>query len=328
MKNRIILDDNTLVSAQNVGMKFRLREKRADTLKERFVGIFRGENKHKDLTVLKDISFEIKRGESLGVIGHNGAGKSTLLKIVAGIFRPTEGAIATNGRMVLLNLGAGFDMEASATENVYLNGAILGFTRKQMRDRFDSIVEFSELSKFMDMPLKNFSSGMVSRLGFAIAIDVHPDLMLVDEVLSVGDANFSKKCMAKIEDLKREGVSFMFVSHSIGQVQHLCEKTLWIENSEVKEYGDSKTVCTNYLKYCSDLTAQNAPKQTEAAKPEQPVVHQSSALSKAPNGSTSATDVQSEAAPTPQQTATPEQEVADLANPAAAAQTEQKNENQ
>lgn len=270
MKNTIILDDNTLVSAQNVGMKFRLREKRADTLKERFVAIFKGENKHNDLTVLKNISFEIKRGESLGVIGHNGAGKSTLLKVVAGIFRPTEGTVATNGRTVLLNLGAGFDMEASAEENVFLNGAILGFTRKQMRDRFDSIVEFSELGKFMKMPLKNFSSGMVSRLGFAIAIDVHPDLMLVDEVLSVGDANFSKKCMAKIEELKRSGVSFMFVSHSIGQVQHLCEKTLWIENSETREYGDSKTVCAKYMKYCADITAQSAQKPAAPQpKPEQ-----------------------------------------------------------
>ena len=266
MKNEIILDDNTLVSAQNVGMEFILREKRADTLKERFVALFKGENKHKKLTVLQDISFDIKRGESLGVIGHNGAGKSTLLKIVAGIFRPTAGAVATNGRVVLLNLGAGFDMEASAEENVFLNGAILGFTRKQMRDRYDSIVEFSELGKFMKMPLKNFSSGMVSRLGFAIAIDVHPDLMLVDEVLSVGDANFSKKCMAKIEEMKRSGVSFMFVSHSIPSVQHLCEKTLWIENSQMKEYGDSKTVCTNYVKYCAELNSQATPKPVETAK--------------------------------------------------------------
>ena len=264
--NKIILDDNTLVSAQNVGMKFRLREKRADTLKERFVGLFRGENKHKDLQVLQDVSFEIKRGESLGVIGHNGAGKSTLLQIVAGIYRPTSGAIATNGRVVLLNLGAGFDYEASAEENVFLNGAILGFTRKQMRERYDSIVEFSELGKFMKMPIKNFSSGMVSRLGFAIAIDVHPDLMLIDEVLSVGDANFSKKCMAKIEQLKQSGVSFMFVSHAIGSVQHLCEKTLWIENSVVKEYGDSKTVCGNYLKYCSDMTNQPAPPKQDSVQ--------------------------------------------------------------
>ena len=268
MKKDIILEDNILVCAQNVGMKFRLREKRADTLKERFVALFRGENKHKDLTVLKDISFEIKRGESLGVIGHNGAGKSTLLKIVAGIFRPTVGAIATNGRVVLLNLGAGFDMEASAEENVFLNGAILGFTRKQMRERYNSIVEFSELGKFMKMPLKNFSSGMVSRLGFAIAIDVRPDLMLVDEVLSVGDANFSKKCMAKIEELKRDGVSFMFVSHNIGQVQRLCQKTLWIENSEVKEYGETKEVCTNYLKYCSELNEKAEQKQPDAPKPQ------------------------------------------------------------
>lgn len=253
-----IAEDNSvdvLVEAKNLGMKFKLRESKVDTLKERVVQLFKRKNKKKFLTVLEEVNFEIRRGESLGVIGHNGAGKSTLLKIVAGIYRPTSGSIKTHGEVILLNLGAGFDMEANAIENIFLNGAILGFSRKQMKERLNSIIEFSELQDFMNMPLKNYSSGMISRLGFAIAIDIKPDLLLVDEVLSVGDANFQKKSMAKIEELKQKGVSFMYVSHNTASVQKLCEKTLWIENSKVMEYGDSKEVCKHYQEYCTKLNA-------------------------------------------------------------------------
>lgn len=254
-KNQIVLKKDVLVSAENLDMKFKMRSVKFDTLKERVVGLFTKKHTKNTLTVLNDVSFEIKKGESLGVIGHNGAGKSTLLKIVAGIFKPTSGKIETQGKIVLLNIGTGFDMEANAEENIFLNGAILGFTRKQMKERFKSIIEFSELGEFMQMPLKNYSSGMISRLGFAIAIDVCPDLLLVDEVLSVGDANFQKKCLAKIDELKEKGVSFMFVSHNIAQVRKLCEKTLWIENSKVMAYGDTKQVCDEYTKYCTSLAA-------------------------------------------------------------------------
>lgn len=252
-KAKIKLDENLLVKADNVSMSFKIRHNRVDTLKERFVELFKKKQKKETLTVLNDVSFEIKRGESLGVIGHNGAGKSTLLKIVAGIYTPTAGQVTSQGKIVLLNIGTGFDMEASAEENIYLNGAILGFTRKQMKERFNSIIEFAELQDFVKMPLKNFSSGMVSRLGFAIGIDVMPDLLLVDEVLSVGDVNFQKKCAQKIEELKQNGVSFMFVSHNISQVQKLCEKTLWIENSKVMDYGDSNEICAKYTEYCRKL---------------------------------------------------------------------------
>lgn len=249
------IETELLVKAENISMSFRKPEAKYDTLKERIVSLFKGKkNKVNKLEVLKDISFDIKKGESLGVIGHNGAGKSTLLKIVAGIYAPTTGSVETNGKIMLLNLGAGFDMEADAIENMYLNGAILGFTRKQIKERIDSIVEFSELGDFLHMPIKNYSSGMVSRLGFAVAINIEPDLLLVDEVLSVGDINFQKKCHAKIEELKAKGVSFMFVSHNIAQVKQLCEKTLWIENSKVMEYGDSETVCKKYLDYCNKLS--------------------------------------------------------------------------
>ena len=166
---------------------------------------------------------------------------------------------------MLLNLGAGFDMEADATENIYLNGAILGFTRKQMKEKFDSIIEFSELGDFMDMPLKNYSSGMISRLGFAIAINIEPELMLVDEVLSVGDANFQKKCTEKIDEFKSKGVSFMFVSHAIPQVRKICEKTIWIENSKVMAYGETNEVCDKYVAYCARLQKnQQKPNPTPA----------------------------------------------------------------
>ena len=250
--NNSALKKDILVHAENVGMKFKMRASKVNTLKARFVELFKGGPKHNKLDVLENISFEIKKGESLGVIGHNGAGKSTLLKIVAGIYKPTSGIMKTQGKIVLLNIGAGFDMEASAEENIYLNGAILGFSRKQMEERFNSIVEFSELQDFMKMPLKNYSSGMISRLGFAIAIDINPDLLLVDEVLSVGDQNFQNKCMQKINELKSRGVSFMFVSHNTNQVESLCEKVLWIENSTVKDYGDAHEVCKRYLEFCNE----------------------------------------------------------------------------
>lgn len=252
-KKQIKLKKDVLVKAEDVGMKFKIRAEKFDTLKERVVALFTKKHEVNTLHVLENVSFEIKKGESLGVIGHNGAGKSTLLKIVAGIYRPTAGRVYTQGKIVLLNIGVGFDMEATAEENIYLNGAILGFTRKQMREKFDSIIEFSELGDFMKMPLKNYSSGMISRLGFAIAIDICPDLLLVDEVLSVGDVNFQRKCLAKIEELRSKGVSFMFVSHNVNQVKKFCEKTLWIENSKVMAYGDTSEVCKKYLDYCSKL---------------------------------------------------------------------------
>ena len=260
------LPKNILAKAENVSMEFKKATIKYDTLKERVVALFkRKKAKSNVIRVLEGVNFEIKKGESLGVIGHNGAGKSTLLKIVAGIYPPTEGKVQTNGKVMLLNLGAGFDTEANAIENIYLNGAILGFTRKQMKEKFDSIIEFSELGEFMDMPLKNYSSGMISRLGFAIAINIEPELLLVDEVLSVGDENFKKKCAAKIDEFKEKGVSFMFVSHSIPQVRKICGKTLWIENSKVMAYGDTKEVCDKYMAYCAKL--QNAQKtQTPPAQ--------------------------------------------------------------
>lgn len=245
------LNKDILAKAENLCMEFTVPRLKIESLKERVINLLKFKRQKKEVfNVLNNINFEIKRGESLGVIGHNGAGKSTLLKLVSGIYSPTYGKMHTNGSVMLLNLGAGFDMEANAEENIYISGALLGFTRKQMKQRFNSIVEFAELQDFMKLPLKNFSSGMISRLGFAIAIDMNPDLLLVDEVLSVGDANFQRKCMNKITELKKSGVSFMFVSHNIAQVKAICEKTIWIENSQVMDYGETKYICDKYEDYC------------------------------------------------------------------------------
>ena len=243
-----------VVDASHVSMHFDVPLYRYDTLKERVVNFLKGKrNRYRRVQVLDDVSFQIRKGESLGVIGHNGAGKSTLLKIVSGIYAPKSGTVKTKGKLVLLNLGAGFDMEADAVENIYLNGAILGFSRAQMKKRFDSIVEFAEIGDFLKLPLKNYSSGMISRLGFAIAMDIHPDVLLVDEVLSVGDANFQKKCLERIRKMQDEGTSLLFVSHSIPQVRSFCKNTLWIENSKVMGYGDTEIVTAKYLEYCDSI---------------------------------------------------------------------------
>jgi ABC-type polysaccharide/polyol phosphate transport system ATPase subunit len=200
--------------------------------------------------ILEEITFSVNKGESVGIIGHNGAGKSTILKIITGIIKPTTGSVKVHGSVApLLNLGAGFDYEATARENIFLNGAIIGYTPKEIKNKFSSIVEFAELENYVDVPLKNFSSGMVARLGFAIAIDVEPDILLVDEILSVGDENFRQKCSQKIEELQKHGVTFIIVSHNMSQVKKLCQRAVWIENGRIVEFGDSKEICDKYQEY-------------------------------------------------------------------------------
>ena len=243
-----------IIEVNNVSMEFFLPSEKVDNLKEFFIRLVKGKMERKKHKVLDDISFSVKKGESIGLIGHNGAGKSTLLKILTGIMRPTEGSVMVKGKVApLLNLGAGFDNEASARENVYLNGAILGYSKREIEHKYKEIVDFAELHDYMNMPLKNFSSGMVARLGFAIAIDVNPDILLVDEILSVGDENFRKKCAAKIDELRNKGVTFVIVSHNMSQIKNLCQKAVWIEDSHMRAYGDSKEVCDKYIEYCNSL---------------------------------------------------------------------------
>ena len=196
---------------------------------------------------LKDVSFELRKGDALGLIGLNGSGKSTMLKTIAGVLKPTKGSVTVNGSIApLIELGAGFDMDLTARENVFLNGALLGYSRKQMQEYYDDIVEFSELKDFMDVPVKNFSSGMVSRLAFAIATIGTPDILIVDEVLSVGDFRFQEKCEQRIQKMMNGETTILFVSHNINQVEKLCNKIVWLEKGVVKAFGDAKEIAEEY----------------------------------------------------------------------------------
>ena len=239
--------DNIILEAKNVSMKFNLNSERVYDLKEFFIRALKGKLHYEEFWALQDVSFELARGESLGIVGLNGAGKSTLLKLIAGVQKPTNGSIRVYGSIApLIELGAGFDPELTARDNIYLNGAFLGFNRKMMNSRLEEIIDFSELREFIDVPLKNYSSGMQARLGFAIATLVKPDLLLVDEVLSVGDFRFQEKCEKRLRDMLDGGTSVVFVSHSIDQVDRLCEKTLWLEDHKLKMIGDSVEVCNLY----------------------------------------------------------------------------------
>ena len=245
--------NDTIIEVSGVSMEFFTRDEKIDNLKELVVRLLKGKAKRKSVKVLNDVSFSVKKGESIALIGHNGAGKSTLLKLIAEIYKPTTGTVKVSGKVApLLNLGAGFDPESTGKENVYLNGAILGYSRKEIAKKYEEIVEFAELGEYMHIPIKNFSSGMVARLGFAIAIDVNPDILLVDEILSVGDENFRRKCANKVNELRAKGVTFVIVSHNMAQVKALCQKAIWIENSEVMAYGDVNEVCEKYQKYCNE----------------------------------------------------------------------------
>ena len=267
-KRHVMKNSENVIEVENVSMDFYRRDEKIDNLKEFFVRLVRGKIERKKERILENISFELKKGESIALIGHNGAGKSTLLKIISNIIEPTEGEVRTHGVIApLLNLGAGFDYEASGKENVYLNGAILGYSKKELERKYQQIVEFSELGDHMNIPLKNYSSGMVARLGFAIAIDVEPQILLVDEILSVGDENFRRKCAEKIDELRNNGVSFVIVSHNMDQVKRLCQKALWIENSHVMGYGPVNEICAQYSEYCAKIKRdQEEAKKKAAAK--------------------------------------------------------------
>lgn len=241
------MSSNNILEAKNVSMKFNLNSEKVYDLKEFVIRALKGRLHYEEFWALKDVSFELIRGESLGIIGLNGAGKSTLLRLIAGVQKPTSGAIRVYGTIApLIELGAGFDAELTARDNIYLNGAFLGFNRRTMDKRLDEIIEFSELHEFIDVPLKNYSSGMQARLGFAVATLVKPDLLILDEILSVGDFRFQQKCEQRMNEMLSGGTSVVFVSHSIEQVQRLCTKALWLENHMVKMLGDSADICALY----------------------------------------------------------------------------------
>ena len=245
------MGDNKAIRVNNVGMRFKLSQEKVDNLKEFFIKFLKRQISYKEFWAIKNITFEVEKGDRWGIIGLNGAGKSTLLKIISGVMKPTEGSVEIKGKIVpLLELGAGFDGNYTGKENIFLNGAMLGFSKEFLEEKYDEIVEFSEVGKFIDVPLKNYSSGMRARLGFSIATTIKPEILILDEVLSVGDAKFRKKSENKILSLFSEGVTVLFVSHSIIQVKRICNKAIWLEKGEVVMMGDAKEVCDAYEKIC------------------------------------------------------------------------------
>ena len=236
-----------MVEVSNVSVKFHLSRERIDSIKEYIIKKIKNQIEYDEFMALQDVSLTVEKGESVALIGLNGCGKSTLLKTVAGVLKPFKGSVRVYGTVApLIELGAGFDHDLTARENVFLNGAILGYDRKSMEKHYEDIVEFSELRDFMDVPIKNFSSGMLARLAFAIATIGTPDILIVDEVLSVGDFRFQQKCEKRIQQMMKKVTSILFVSHSIDQVKKLCTKTVWIEKGKVKMIGPTEEVCALY----------------------------------------------------------------------------------
>lgn len=237
----------TVIEVKDVSMHFNLMVERVDSIKEYVMKLVKGQLLYNDFVALSHVSFDVHKGEIVGLVGLNGAGKSTLLKIIAGVLKPTEGKVITRGTIApLIEVGAGFDPELTARENVYLNGAILGHDRKFMDSKFDEIIDFAELQNFVDVPVKNFSSGMYARLGFAIATMVQPDILIVDEVLSVGDYKFQQKCEKRIKEMIQKGVTIILVSHEIKLIQKLCTKVIWLEHGSVKDIGNAEIVSKEY----------------------------------------------------------------------------------
>ena len=243
------MDMNTCaVKAEHVVIRFNMASEKIDNLKEYFIKLVKHELMFKEFLALNDVSFEVKKGEAWGIIGVNGSGKSTLLKAICGILKPYKGKITVNGSIApLIELGAGFDGDLTARENIFLNGAVLGHDKKFMEEHFDEIVEFAELQDFLDMPIKNYSSGMAARLGFAIATIVNPDILICDEVLSVGDYAFQKKCEKRMNEMRAAGTTLLYVSHSIESVQQICDHALWLQKGVVKGIGKVDEIAKQYM---------------------------------------------------------------------------------
>lgn len=239
-----------MIDVDNVSMRFNLGIEKGFSLKQWFVDFGKHKKKKKnEFWALKDVDFKINRGEVVGFIGANGAGKSTLLKVVAGVMKPTKGSVKAYGNICpMIELGAGFDSQLTARENIYLNGAVMGYSKALIDSKFEEIVEFSELRDFLDVPVQNFSSGMVARLAFSIATIVEPEILIVDEILSVGDIAFQAKSEAKMMEMIGGGTTVLFVSHSIEQIKKMCDKVIWIEHGVVQKIG-GKEVCDEYLKF-------------------------------------------------------------------------------
>lgn len=238
-----------MIAVDHVTVRFNLSSQKVDNLKEYIVKLMKRELMFQEFLAVKDVSFQVHAGEAWGLIGVNGSGKSTMLKAISGIIKPYKGSITVNGSVApLIELGAGFDPECTARENIFLNGCVLGHTEKFMQDHFDEIVDFAEIHDFLDSPLKNYSSGMRARLGFSIATMVKPDILIVDEILAVGDYKFRQKCEKRMKELLSGGTTLLYVSHSIDEVKRLCDHALWIDHGVARMQGEVNEVCDAYMK--------------------------------------------------------------------------------
>lgn len=241
-------EKRVMVDVNHVTIRFNLASQKIDNLKEYFIKFVKKELMFQEFLAVKDVSFQVRAGEAWGLIGINGSGKSTMLKAISGIIKPYKGTIAVNGSVApLIELGAGFDPECTARENIFLNGCVLGHSQKFMEEHFNEIVEFAEIEKFLDSPLKNYSSGMRARLGFAIATMVKPDVLIVDEVLAVGDYKFQQKCTKRMRELLEGGTTLLFVSHNTEQVRSLCDHAIWLDHGEARMVGEVNEVCDAYM---------------------------------------------------------------------------------
>ena len=238
-----------MIEVRDVSMRFRMANDRINSLKEYIVQRLRGTLKYREFEALSHVSFDVRKGEVLGLVGHNGAGKSTMLKIISGILKPSEGSVTVHGTVVpMLELGSGFDFDMTGRENIFLNGAIMGFSQAFLEARYNDIVDFAELEEFIHTPLRNYSSGMVARLAFAIAALVDPEILIVDEVLSVGDAAFQEKSKRRMLELMSGGTTVLFVSHSMGQIRELCDRAVWLDKGQIVAVGDAQDICDQYEK--------------------------------------------------------------------------------
>ena len=236
-----------IIRANDISMRYLMTYDHIQSIKEYIVQMLRGKIKYEEFWALKNVSFEVERGEVVGIIGHNGAGKSTLLKVISGILKPTGGELEVHGNVVpMLELGSGFDHDLTGRENIFLNGSILGYSEKYLKEKYEQIVEFSELGKFIDVPIRNYSSGMLMRLAFSIATVVQPEILIVDEILAVGDAAFQEKSKARMLELMSGGTTVLFVSHSLEQIREMCDRVIWLEHGQIKAIGATKEICDAY----------------------------------------------------------------------------------
>lgn len=238
------MENNTVIKVSHVTRKFNLSKEKVDSIKEYLIKLMKRQLMYNEFVALDDVSFEVKKGEVLGLVGFNGSGKSTMLKIIAGVMKPSSGSVEVQGTMApMIELGAGFDPNLTGRENIYLNGYVFGFSKQFITEKFDEIVDFSEIAEFIDVPLKNYSSGMKARLGFAIATTVRPQILIVDEVLAVGDYRFQAKCQKRMKEMISNDTTVLFVSHSMPQVRDLCDRCVWLEKGKVKMIGTADEVC-------------------------------------------------------------------------------------